>query len=72
MDGLFKLIDKNIDLAIKEIIEAKYDVNPKQVGNDLVGCEFCGFKDICFKNNKDIVHLKEYKDLSFLGGEDNA
>lgn len=72
MKGLFELVDKNIDIAIKDIVSAKYDINPKQVGTDLVGCEFCQFKDICFKNHKDIVHLKEYKDLSFLGGEDNA
>lgn len=72
MNGLFELVDKNIDIAIRDIVSAKYDINPKQVGKDLVGCGFCSFKDICFKNHKDIVHLKEYKDLSFLGGEDNA
>ena len=72
MSALSNLVDKNIDLAIREIIDAKYDINPKQVGKDLVGCEYCHFKDICFKNHKDIVHLKEYKDLSFLGGDENA
>lgn len=72
MKGLFELVDENINKAIQDIVDAKYQVNPKQVGTDLVGCEFCSFKDICFKKHKDIVHLKEHKDLSFLGGEDNA
>ena len=72
MKSLLELVDKNINKAIKDIVDTKYDINPKQVGTELVGCEFCSFKDICYKNHKDIVHLKEYKDLSFLGGEENA
>ena len=53
----------------------EFDINPKQVGyapDSLVGCKFCKFKDICFMDNKDIVILKEEKDLSFLGGEEDA
>lgn len=72
MKSLLELVDKNINKAIKDIVGAKYDINPKQVGTELVGCEFCSFKDICYKNHKDVVHLKEHKDLSFLGGEENA
>ena len=72
MDNLQKLVNKNIDNAINNIIDGNFEVNPKQINGDLVGCEFCKFKDICFRNNKDIVNLEEYKDLSFLGGEDNA
>lgn len=72
MDNLQKLVNKNIDNAINNVIEGNFEINPKQINSDLVGCEFCKFKDICFRNNKDIVNLEEYKDLSFLGGEDNA
>ena len=72
MKQIFELVDKNIDIAINDIINAKYDINPKQVGTELIGCEFCQFRDICFKKHQDVIHLKEYKDLSFLGGEHTA
>ena len=36
-----------------------------------VGCEFCGFKDICFMKEEMIEHLKEYKNMEFLGDDDN-
>ena len=49
-----------------------FDINPKKIGNDNLGCEFCKFKDICFRTEKNIVDLKEYKNLEFLGGDDNA
>ncbi len=72
IESLNKLVDKNINIAIEKITSGDFKVNPKQIGGDLIGCEFCKFKDICFKNNKDIITLKEYKDLSFLGGDDYA
>ena len=39
---------------------------------DLVGCNYCKYKDICYMKNEDIVKVKEYQDLSFLGGDIDA
>ena len=72
IDEIDKIIDKNIKEATKEITNANFDINPKKVGKDLLGCEYCNYKDICYFKQEDIVKLKEYKDLSFLGGDDNA
>ena len=34
-----------------------------------LGCKYCKFKDICFVTEKNIQNLKEYKNMEFLGGD---
>lgn len=66
------IVDDKIDEAIKNIKDNNFEINPKHIGKENVGCAFCKFRDICYMNNKDVVYLEEIKDLSFLGGDDNA
>lgn len=72
MDNIINVVDNKIDEAIKNIDEGNFKINPKHIGKENIGCTFCKFKDICFVNNKDVVYLEEIKDLSFLGGDNNA
>lgn len=72
MDEIYNIVNKKILLAIQEIEKGNFEINPKRVGFNNIGCEFCKYKDICFKKEKDIVNLKEYKNLDFLGGDYNA
>ena len=75
MDNLINLVDQKIKDASTNILNAEFNINPKQIGygkDALVGCEYCTFKDLCFKQEKDIVHLKEQDYHQFLGGEENA
>ena len=72
VDNFVRLVDDRIDNGINDILNAKFDINPKRIGNINEGCSFCRFKDLCFMKEEDIVNLKEYKDLSFLGGDNNA
>ena len=53
------------------IKNSDFVINPKKLGDTLVGCEYCPFGDICYKNENNIIELKEHKDLDFLGGENN-
>ena len=71
---LIELVNKKIEEAITDILDAKFDINPKRVGLENVGCKFCKFKDLCYMKEEDIVNLKEYNDFSFLalGGDINA
>ena len=69
---LIDLVNNKIDNAIDDILSCKFDINPKRVGTDNIGCTFCKYKDLCYMREEDIVNLKEYKDFSFLGGDDNA
>ena len=63
---LIELTEKNINIAFTDILKAKFDINPKRIGKNNVGCEFCKYKDICYMREEDIVNLEEYKDLEFL------
>ena len=66
IDNIVKLTDNNINECCNAIIDAKFDINPKRINNKNLGCEYCKFKDICFVTNKDIIDLKDIKDISFL------
>ncbi len=72
LNGLVGIIDKKIDENRDDILAGKFSINPKQIGDKNIGCEYCKYRDICFRKNEDIETLKEYKDLSYLGGDLNA
>ena len=69
IDILSNIAEERIDEAIENIIDAKFDINPKRVGMNNLGCKYCEFKDICFFTEKNIKNLKEYKNMEFLGGD---
>lgn len=69
IDNLIDVVDKNIDNARDNILKGEFSINPKQIGLEKLGCNFCKYKDICYRTNNDFVKLKENKSLSFLGGE---
>ena len=72
LDMLVEYIDKVIEEDITNILDCNFNINPKQIGLDLVGCEFCKYKDVCFMKNEDVVKKEKYDDLSFLGGDIDA
>lgn len=71
IDKLVDVVDLKINEAITDIKDAKFNINPKRIGKINYGCEFCKFKDICFMTENDVINLKEYKNLEFLGGDDD-
>ena len=66
IESIYNLVDDKIDRAIDNILDASFDINPKKIGVDNIGCKYCNYRDICFMKDRDIVNLKEYKDISFL------
>lgn len=70
MDALTSIVEEKIDMGISNITNACFDINPKRIGMNNLGCENCKYNDICYRKEKDIVNLKEYKDLEFLRGEE--
>ena len=66
INKLIQITESNINKAFNDILDAKFDINPKRIGKNNVGCEFCKYKDICYMKEEDIVNLEEYKDLEFL------
>lgn len=72
IDRLTDLVKQKIDQAADAILEAKFDIDPKQIEDKLIGCKFCRYKDICYMNNRDIRKLKKMSKKDFLGGETDA
>lgn len=66
INKIVNITEEKIKEASHNILEAKFDINPKEIGNRLKGCEFCEYRDLCFRRNEDIVKYKEYKNLEFL------
>ena len=73
-NSLKEFAKKQVDNAIDNILDAKFDISPikKEKDKDITACKYCNYKDICFRTNNDIRNLKKDKDLSFLGGDINA
>ena len=72
LDKLSNIVDKNIDSARDNILNGQFSINPKFIDDELKGCMFCKYKDICFKTNKNINYLKTFKLDDILGGDNNA
>lgn len=65
IDKIVSIIENKIKENAKDIEEANFTINPKKQKDDIVGCRYCKFNDICFRKEEDIVRIKEYKDLNF-------
>ena len=72
MNKITDLIAKKIIEASDHILNGEFHINPKQIGDKLVGCKFCKYKDICYLKNADIKKLNKITKNDYLGGEKNA
>ncbi len=71
-ETLDTLVENHIQTACNHILEGDFPINPKKIGKDNIGCEFCSYRDICFYQEDDVVELEKHKDLDFLRSEKNA
>lgn len=58
MDDLVHLVSEKVHFAASEILDSNFTINPKRIDGENVGCEFCTFKDICFRREKDIINIE--------------
>ena len=61
-----EIVDKNINKAVNSILNGEFLINPKKIDKDNIGCEFCSYRDICYKKEEDIVELEKHQNLDFL------
>ena len=63
--------NEKINEVIKAIENTNFNINPKRIKDEVVGCKFCKFKDLCFRKEEDIWDLKlaVFKEIV---GDDNA
>lgn len=67
IEELLNIIEKNIFNAIDDINNSDFRINPKVLKGKNIGCEYCEFKDICYKKKKDEIELDENLMDNFLG-----
>lgn len=72
MEKIISIVDEKIREAITNIWNGEFSINPKRIGFEKVGCQYCPYQDICYHTEKDVVNLKEYQNLDFLGGDEDA
>ena len=66
IDTISNIVKDNIVKASKDILDGKFDINPKEINEEVVGCKYCPYKDICFMDNKDVITLESKK---LFGGD---
>lgn len=64
--------DMKINETIDNIIDARFDINPKIIGDDDVGCSNCKFRDLCYKKEEDYVRLEKLTNFNYIGGDCNG
>ena len=71
MNKITDIVSTNIDNAIKDIENTDFSINPKKIDDELIGCKYCKFKDICFRKEEDIITLETQNYKDFLNKELN-
>ena len=61
IDDVINTVHSKINEASENIINAKFDINPKSLGSETT-CKYCKYRSICYMKNEDIISL---------GGESN-
>lgn len=61
IEKLYELALDKINEVVTSIENVNFVINPKKIDDKLVGCEFCKFKDLCFKKEEDAINLKTVK-----------
>ena len=72
IDKIDKIVDERINEVVGAIEEGDFPINPKRVKGELIGCEFCKYKEICYRKEEDIVDLEYKTRKDILGDDDNA
>ena len=71
-DEIEKLVSNKLNEGAKNIMNAKFDINPKHIDKENLGCQYCPYKDICFKKEEDIVYLPKKELSEYIGGDTNV
>ena len=63
-ENLMNLVDKKIDEIIDKLVNCEFNIEPLFVSK--CNCEYCKYKDICFKKQYDVEKKRVPDDLNFL------
>jgi ATP-dependent helicase/DNAse subunit B len=70
VDEMIEFTKNKIDKVSDDILDSKFDINPKFYDKENISCKFCNFQDICYMKNNDLKYLTKVDNFDFLGGEE--
>lgn len=59
IEDLIKETESLIENSINQILEANFKIDPKIINGENVSCNFCEYKDICYRKEKDIIYINK-------------
>ncbi len=72
IEKMTTIVREKIGEAAKNIMEANFQIDPKEIGGANKGCEYCTYQDICYRKNKDIKKLDKKRKEDFLRGDEDG
>ncbi len=63
IDNLVKFTDDKINNVIDKVMEVNFDINPKRINGNDIGCMYCKYKDICYRKEEDVIYCDDSRDL---------
>ena len=70
VDEMIEFTKNKIDKVSDDILDSKFDINPKFYDKENISCKFCSFQDICYMKDTNLKYLTKVDNLDFLGGEE--
>jgi len=70
IDKITDIVDDKINEVITSIEEGDFSINPKRIDNELVGCTYCHYRELCYRKEEDIIDLENKTKDDILGGEE--
>jgi ATP-dependent helicase/DNAse subunit B len=70
VDNMIEFTKDKIDEVSNNILDSKFDINPKFYDKENISCKFCSFQDICYMRDSNLRYLSKVENLDFLGGEE--
>ena len=62
INSLSILVESKIKKLMDSIVERKFDINPKKIEKKLDTCNYCEYKNVCYKSLKDYIYLSSMKE----------
>ena len=59
INELLLLVEDKINNAYNMILNGYFNINPKIINGENIGCKYCKYNDLCFKSGKDFVYLND-------------
>lgn len=67
-DFISNLVNEKVNECGLDIINGKFNINPKKINDVNKSCKYCKYIDICYMNNDDIIEFEPVKNI--FGGEE--